>query len=161
MVVDANRSQEVFSHMGMTVESSAFTEIEAKWSKLLAGGGDLFAWERDDRYCAVLAVFGTENLDKALKILVGVFGWGRAPEDLHSASGRLQGVVEALGGMRRGQIIFSFEPVDGPTLFCAWWPWGDGSRITIRVGLHAADGTAAEYAAFANRLHDCFLSHKD
>jgi len=47
-------------------------------------------------------------------------------------------------GVVPGQKIFTSDPVNGVTLFVAWWPWGDDERISLRVGLVSseADGIA-------------------
>lgn len=142
--------------MNTCVASPAFAEIESKCLRLKTEGGDLFDWQPDDRYCAVIAEFTPEHLDRALPLLVAVFGWGKAREDLYAASAHLQEVITSLGGMSRGQIIFSYEPPGGLLLYGAWWPWANGSKISIRVGLDAIDANGDDIASLRRRLFDIF-----
>jgi hypothetical protein len=59
---------------------------------------------------------------------------GKVPEDLEWGS-----VLDAMGGVREEQTLFLKELGDGVSLYVAYWPWGDGARFTIKVGIHAAD----------------------
>lgn len=38
-----------------------------------------------------------------------------------------------LGGLMSGQLLFTSDPNQDAFIFCAWWPWGDGKTISIRV----------------------------
>jgi hypothetical protein len=37
------------------------------------------------------------------------------------------------GGLRPGQLLFTSDPNREAFIFCAWWPWGGGETISIRI----------------------------
>lgn len=144
--------------MTTMTQCPAFAQIQQKCQQLFAASNEFLLWQPDDRYLAVTTNFDISDLDRALKLLVNTFGWGKAPEDLHAASERLLEVIEMLGGLARGQIIFSFEPDDAPLLYAAWWPWGNGSRISIRIGLHLPGASAEQQTCLEEKLSAIFTS---
>jgi hypothetical protein len=65
-------------------------------------------------------------------------------------------IKDDLGGLMAGQILFTSDPNRGVVLFCAWWPWGNGEKISIRIGLWSKQLTDAEYAENLQQLKVCF-----
>lgn len=54
---------------------------------------------------------------------------GEAPQGVRD-------IVRASGGLRPGQHLYCGDPLpDGGYPFALWWPWGDGSTVSIRVGI--------------------------
>lgn len=98
-------------------------------------------WEWDGRFGTAMAAFGADQLP----VVQGVLGphfqhtWsaaeiGKAPERVTALAGRL-------GGLRGGQVLWVSAAEADVMLFCAWWPWGDGARISIRIGCDGPDAT--------------------
>jgi hypothetical protein len=56
------------------------------------------------------------------------------------------------GGVRASQQLLWNGAADGPGAFGLWWPWGDGTTVTLRVGLHNLDLPKVRYP----RLRDIF-----
>ena len=69
---------------------------------------------------------------------------------------KYKAVQDDLGGLMAGQILFTSDPNRGVVLFCAWWPWGNGEKISIRVGLWSKNLSDAEYAENLQQLKVCF-----
>ena len=98
------------------------------------------SWKWDDRFGAVLAEFGTENKDKIRSILDKHFNspWDistikTAPENIHSAA-------DLLGGVTKEQLLFTSSLEKETLIFCAWWPWGNGETISIRIAPFPCSG---------------------
>ena len=44
--------------------------------------------------------------------------------------------LKSVFGIIPGQKIFTSTDGTGTMLFAVWWPWGDGNKISLRVGLY-------------------------
>lgn len=142
--------------MNVLLQWPALEQMREKCDKIVEGGRESFRWKPDDRYQAVLCEFGSERLDPVLSLLLATFGSARAREDLERAPKRVQKLAEHLGGLDRGQILFAFDPGEGPILYCGWWPWGNGVTISIRVGLYDESASDGDRAAFVEKLQAWF-----
>lgn len=47
-----------------------------------------------------------------------------------------EGLLKAMGGVRGGQTLYVKELGNGLLLYVAYWPWGSGSRFTIKIGVY-------------------------
>ena len=56
----------------------------------------------------------------------------RSPSSFYTYFNRVFGVVP-------GQKVFTSTNASGTILFAVWWPWGDGNKISLRVGLYDTD----------------------
>ncbi len=68
-----------------------------------------------------------------------------AHEDVRALAG-------TCGGLRAAQLLLWGGPPNGPGAFGLWWPWGDGTTVTLRIGLHHLDLPKVRYP----RLRDLF-----
>lgn len=49
-------------------------------------------------------------------------------------------IVNAKLGLMPGQTFFSSQTICNLVLFAAWWPWGEDSKVSMRVGLISING---------------------
>jgi hypothetical protein len=56
---------------------------------------------------------------------------GKLPSDFAHAE-----LLDAMGGVRGGQTLYLQDVGNGLVLYVAFWPWGSGARITIKVGVY-------------------------
>ena len=95
----------------------------------------VFSWKWDDRFAAVLTEFSAElqeNVEKVLNPLL-MFKWDS--NSIATAPETVQLVKNHLGGLMSSQLLYTSDPKQEEILFGAWWPWGDGSTISLRVSL--------------------------
>jgi hypothetical protein len=103
------------------------------------------AWSWDHRFkCATSSLAGEPAL-AAKAVLLGAVpaqwdagSFARAPEQVRA-------LAERCGEIRAGQALLTADPVAGMTLFAMWWPWGDGSTISIRIGVADCDRSKELY----------------
>ena len=105
------------------------------------------SWKWDDRFGVVLAEFGTEDKDKILSVLEQHFNstWDMssiqiAPENVYAAA-------DLLGRLNEEQVFFTSAIEKEILIFCAWWPWGNGKKISIRI---------APFPSSGESFKDCF-----
>ena len=75
-------------------------------------------------------------------------------ETVATASAGVRALIEKCGGLRASQLLFWGVNVqeDAPGAFGLWWPWGDGTTVSLRIGLHDVDIPKERYP----RLRDVF-----
>ena len=49
-------------------------------------------------------------------------------------------LLEAMGGVRGDQTLYLKRLGDGISIYVAYWPWGSGERVTIKIGIHILVG---------------------
>ena len=113
-------------------------------------------WKWDGRSGTALAEFPLEKKASVLGILDQhlISRWdsatiGEAPEIAQS-------VKRHLGGLMSGQLLFLSDPDAEPLVYCAWWPWGNGQTVSIRIGLFGATIDAKEQGALTEALKGWF-----
>lgn len=106
--------------------------------------GGTLSWKWDDRFEAVLTEFGIDSVDKIRQILDKYlhYVWDRASID--KGGGGVQKISNMLGGVMSGQLLFTSDPDMENIIFCAWWPWGNGTTISIRLTLSSETLSEAE-----------------
>jgi hypothetical protein len=107
--------------------------LEIEIEKLASRFRDVVEWKWDGRFTSALAEFPVERKAEILGILEEFLvcqwdsdGLGEAPPAVHD-------VVKRLGGLMSGQLLLLSNPECSAFLFCAWWPWGNGQTISIRL----------------------------
>jgi hypothetical protein len=92
------------------------------------------SWKWDSRFETALADFAAGEkesiraiLERSLRITWDSSNIGNAPDVVRE-------IDSHLGGLRSGQLLFTSDPEREPVIFCAWWPWGGGKTISIRIG---------------------------
>jgi hypothetical protein len=81
-------------------------------------------------------------------VLPGVWSTATLP----GAPDAIRVFSETCGGVRAAQQLLWGGEADGPGAFGLWWPWGDGTTVTLRIGLHGVDLPKQRYP----RLRDVF-----
>ena len=73
-------------------------------------------------------------------------------KSLAGAPEGVKALVEKCGGLRAAQLLFWGGPDDAAGVFGLWWPWGDGTTVSLRIGLHDVDLPKERYP----KLRDIF-----
>lgn len=115
----------------------------------------VLSWKWDSRFETALAEFSGDSIDKVRSILDSHFSiiWngstvGKAPDSVRM-------INSYLGGLMSGQLLFTSDSKDS-FIFCAWWPWGDGKTISIRVAPFYMESTDSERAELMKAFRSWF-----
>ena len=91
-------------------------------------------WQWDGRFQTALAQITVAEKDAIRVTLEKHLGpaWdsatiSKAPEAVRRTIGRL-------GGIMPGQLFYAVALPEDGIIFCAWWPWGNGRTISLRIG---------------------------
>ncbi len=112
------------------------------------------AWCWDEVFGTALVVFDCGDMDLVYFPMTQEFEaqWDMASID--RAPRHFQGYVNKVFGIIPGQKVFTVTC--DHTLFAVWWPWGDGAKISLRVGLLTPAGEPIDQRLNKERLTDWF-----
>ena len=96
-------------------------------------------WTWDHRFKCATSSLATEAALKARSILLAAVPTEWDAASFAAAPEEVRRLAERCGDLRPGQALLTGDRVAGMTLFAMWWPWGDGSNISIRIGIANSD----------------------
>ena len=120
---------------------------------------DLLTWQWDDRLEAVLAEFEVADNGEVIAILQRFFNFDWDHHSVGGAPENVKKLKKDLGGIMGAQILFTTDPAEGTFLFCAFWPWGNGEKVSIRIAPYPIEAFAPDPLAFG-RLFKVNISPK-
>ncbi|MCP4376457.1 MAG: hypothetical protein GY794_09815 [bacterium] len=111
-------------------------EIETCCRGIIKETGELLLWEWDDYISAFLSTFSIGQSEQIETICDKYFmsRWDRSC--MPKIPPAVMSIAETLGGLRSAQRLLVTRPDQFVMAFGAWWPWGDGQRISLRIGLY-------------------------
>ena len=93
----------------------------------------VLSWKWESRFETALAEFSVDNKDRVRAILECYLTIAWDSSSIGNAPDHVQNIASHLGGLRAGQLLFTPDPNQDAFIFGAWWPWGDGQTISIRI----------------------------
>lgn len=94
-------------------------------------------WAWDDRYNHALVVFDKDDLELILLPVALEFEQKWDFNTIESSSRLINDFIQSGFGLMPGQNFFvaSDDRARGLLLYATCWPWGDGDKYSLRVGL--------------------------
>lgn len=92
------------------------------------------SWRWDSRFETALSEIGIEKKDSVVNILENHLGNAWDSVTIDSAPEIVQSILVRFGGIMPGQLFYTAVLEHDEIIFCAWWPWGNGQTISIRIG---------------------------
>jgi hypothetical protein len=112
-------------------------------------------WKYDDFHNVMLAEFSVDKQDQVLFTLQQVLpvNWNvksikKAPDEVKHYAGSFSKLVKQ-------QKLFSTNIKCHPTVMVAWWPWGHGATVSVRLFLTNASPYVAK-TGFMQKLTHLF-----
>ena len=130
----------------------------AVWDEIFKGleglrdrwpGGD---WTYDRRLRCVASSIPLAQEPAARAAIAEALPVSFSVDTLAGAGEGQRALVDKCGGLRAAQLLFWGGGDDAPGAFGLWWPWGDGTTVSLRIGLHDVDVPKERYP----RLRDLF-----
>ncbi|HEY2405166.1 MAG TPA: hypothetical protein VGI10_04140 [Polyangiaceae bacterium] len=118
--------------MDVRAGSSAalFAMLEQLKKAWIKGG-----WSWDSRFSCVASSFNVEMEAEARAVVLKFLGSEWNARTVANAPPPVREVVDATGGVRTDQRLFTGETSGRMLAYGLWWPWGDEITISLRVGL--------------------------
>ena len=135
---------------------SQWAGIESACKSLIAGSATMLRWSWDARFGAALATFPAGDATAALASLEACLPtrWdhlaiGQSPEAVRRLS-------NDIGGVRSGQLILSTDATQEILVVGAWWPWGGGQTLSIRLFPVASGSTGPQQEEYSTAFRSWF-----
>ena len=93
------------------------------------------AWTWDPRFATIASSFSVNDEQRARTSAMHAFPRGWTVKSLESAPPLMQSVAARTGGLRASQRLLAGDEVAAERLFGLWWMWGDGTTVTLRIGI--------------------------
>lgn len=117
---------------------------------------DKMKWEWDDRFEAVLTTCKTEAHDDVLSFIKLHLKTIWDNSNTKNASEVVRDAIKHFGGLMPGQLFFTSDPNQDILLCFAWWPWGDGKTISIRITPYPKKISDDDRAVLKKKFRDWF-----
>ena len=96
---------------------------------------DLIMWKWDERFKTVLAEFKVADEAQIQNLIQTYMGVIWDSNNKKMAPDIVKMVINYFGGLNTGQLLFTSDPEGDDLFLCAWWPWGNGEKISIRLAV--------------------------
>ena len=110
------------------------SDIENICRELSSAFKGTLIWKWDDRFETVLTEFGIDKKDAIRAILERHLSVTWDSANVGNAPDIVRTIESHFGGLWPGQLLFTSDPKREALIFGTWWPWGDGKKISIRIG---------------------------
>ncbi len=99
-------------------------------------------WTWDEEFSTALVVFDKDDSSPILSIVTKEFNHQWDFFNIDDSDEHIKAFFENAFGLIPGQKIYACEEDSGMMLFAAWWPWGNGEKVSLRIGIFSPE----EYA---------------
>jgi hypothetical protein len=125
-------------------------------AEIISASEDVLSWKWDSRFETHLAEFSVEKKDDVYAILKPYFSstWDR--NSIKKAPDAVKQVNDYLGDLRPDQMLLTSKPDQDDFTFCAWWPWGDGKTISLRIAPFYKKNSSTEKGTKTKRFRGLF-----
>lgn len=134
------------------MKKASQSEIETMCKQLFGELRDQVTWKWDDWVGTILTEIDVGNTETIRGIINKFFPFSWDSSTINIAPQIVQSLDERLGGLRPTQLLFSADPSQDAVVFCAWWPWGNGSTISLRIGPFDENMTETEEGELLEKL---------
>jgi hypothetical protein len=114
------------------------------------------SWQWDGRLGAVLAEFLVDRKDDIRKTTESFLGHVWDSTNIETAPNVVQIIAIKLGSLREEQFLFTSDPNQDVLIYGAWWPWGNGKYISLRLAPHDRSLSDTEQSELKNKFRGWF-----
>lgn len=114
------------------------------------------SWQWDDRFGTALGEFHVDSKDNIRTIVEPYLGHVWDHSNIETAPDNVKMITTRLGSLRGGQLLFTSDPDQNSLMYGAWWPWGNGQTISLRLAPHDMNLSNTELAELKGQFRDWF-----
>jgi hypothetical protein len=122
--------------MMISTDSKHFADICSKISLNIPSTSQ---WSWDNRLKTAMVVFDKGDMDVVYIPIAVEFDTQWDFKTIENSPPHFCEFFKRVFGIIPGQKIFASSDGSGTILFAVWWPWGDGNKISLRVGIYNVD----------------------
>jgi hypothetical protein len=111
------------------------SDIEIICKQLFDEFRGVLSWKWDDWVGTIMTEFNDDKIENVRGTLEKFFPFSCDKSNINAAPQIVQTLDKHLGGLRSTQLLFTSNPSREALVFGAWWPWGNGETISLRVAI--------------------------
>jgi hypothetical protein len=138
------------------MSSENVRSLESCLKALVEEFSEILEWKWDGRFGTALAEFSSDKTIEVQGILEQILDSDWDHSNLKEAPDSVQAIARKLGGLMHGQRLLISDPDLANCVFCAWWPWGNGTKISIRIGIFSSHLPGEGASQWTFSLRDVF-----
>ena len=96
-------------------------------------------WSWDPRFKCVTSSLPSGAASSVRPLLATLVPAEWTPASFGTAPDAVRTLEARCGDLRPGQLLLTGDAVAGMVPFAMWWPWGDGSKFSVRLGIANSD----------------------
>lgn len=97
-----------------------------------------YKWEMDETFDASLVLIEKNDIEPVKEGLSKAFENQWDSSSIKKAPKTEKELSKFFSGIQKGQILFTISD-DDIIFFGAWWPWGDYSKVSLRIGFFSLE----------------------
>ena len=110
-------------------------QIQAYGKDVIDALASIVKWKYDDFHKVMLAEFSVDKQDQVLFVLQQVLTMSWDIKTIKKAPNEVKHYAGAFSKLVKQQKLFSTNVERHPKVMAAWWPWGHGATVSIRLFL--------------------------
>lgn len=115
-----------------------------------------YKWQWDDRFNVALVVFEKKDIEKIFSTVINEFMAKWEAKTIAKASKFIRKLVKSIFDIKPGQVIFTSDEKLSAVLLAAWWPWDNGSNVSLRIGIYPVNKDEVDEEELIVNLKDWF-----
>ena len=136
--------------------SESVKVLENELRDLANAFSGMIEWKWDGRFKTALAEFPADKKDDVLGVLEQYLISTWDSSSVKEAPDVVQQLSKNLGGLMSGQLLLLSDLNKASFIFCAWWPWGNGTKVSIRIAPFGKDLSDEEATALTTIFRGWF-----
>lgn len=128
------------------------SDLKEACKELLSDFDGVLRWKWDKRFEALLAEFSAKDKEKVSSILERYLNLKWDSDTIRKAPNVVKTNTGDLGDLRQNQVLFTSDPEENVFIFAAWWPWGDGEVISVRIASPVTESSDSEKTGIYSRI---------
>jgi hypothetical protein len=109
------------------------SDLKKVCREFLTASWEVFSWRWDSRFEALVSEFSADDRDEFRAVLERDLSLVWDSSNIREAPDIVKVCNDNFGGLQSGQLLFTSDPNQDIFIFGAWWPWGDGETISLRI----------------------------
>ena len=135
---------------------SKLLDLESAVKEIIRDFDGIFVWKKDDWVKSILAEFAAADAGAIDGKLTRHLPHRWDSVSVVDAPDNIQLIKDKFGGIKKGQFILASKPEEECFIVGAWWPWGNGVDISIRLAPFSVKFSQEELEEFIRIFQSWF-----
>ena len=131
-------------------------DLKEACKELLSDFDGVLSWKWDKNFEALLAEFSVKDQEEISSILERHLSLKWDKNTFRKAPDIIKRNTGHLGDLNKGQMLFTSDSEENVFILAAWWPWGDGEVVSVRIASPGTESSVSEKTGILTRIIDFF-----